>query len=129
MFIAKDASHDPLNVSVHHLTFTDLMNEPKPVPFPWSQGFNITGEVYDFKALSAFNGYPIGEFDKPVTIVVPYDPLMLHGKNPRSLRVLYFDTASRKWRVLKSPPVIDYVNHTIATTTKTFSYFVVGYGR
>lgn len=111
--INKQASKDLLSAKVH---------------FPWSQGFNTVGDIYNFQALSAFNGYPLPTFEKPVTVIVSYDPAKLHGTSPSALNIGYYDSVSGQWKILNSnTTVVDTKNHTLANTTKQLTYFTVLY--
>lgn len=114
--------HD-LFISPKELGQTDL--EKKEIPVPWQQGFNIYSELYDFSALSAFNGYPILLANNPYTIVMSYDPTKLNGLTPNVLKIIYWDQASLKWKALPGPYVINAQNKTIATITKNFSLFAI----
>lgn len=122
--INRDAHHDDLNVQIKQVNLNEFT-----YAFPWSQGFNTVSEIYEFSALSAFNGYPDNDFDNPVTIILPYDPLKLLKANPKSLKIASYNRDKKKWEVLKNAVVANEAQRTVATTTKKFSYFVVVYPR
>ncbi len=128
VIVNKDSTVHDIYLSITKKISKDLVSEK--IAFPWSQGFNTTGEIYNFQALSAFNGYPIPVFEKPVTVIVSYDPNRLYGKSPKALKIGYYDLPSRKWKMLNSnTTVVDTKNNTLANTTKKLTYFVVLYPR
>src|SRR5581483_9231993 len=98
-----------------------------PSSLPKIPGYKTVSSVYEYDALSSFNGYPESLFDKPVMIVLPYDPALLGGKSANSLQIISYNKATKTWVPITTNLVIDQINHTIATTVKTFTYFVVGY--
>lgn len=126
-FISNTAHHDDMFVNINQHSPNFLTKQLIPIPFPWQQGLNVAGEIYDFKAVSAFNGYSINEFDNPVTVVIPYDPSKLYGISPHLLRIAWWDSDSGLWTVIKDNTVVDTTNLTVANTTKRFSYFTVVY--
>ncbi len=97
------------------------------VPFPWAQGLNIYSRIYDFSAVSAFNGYPVLRTDNPYTIVLSFDSEKLLGRLPESLRIAYYDKKLGRWRQLPGPWVVNRNNQTIATSTRELSLFAVVY--
>lgn len=127
--IAKDAVHDPLNLTISISHIEDLANAtPQPIPMPWTKGFTIFSEIYTFRAVSAFNGFSILRSDKPYTITLPYNPALLKGMSPTRLRILYYDPVARTWKVIQNNTVLNWDKHTISNTTTYFTYFAVGYG-
>lgn len=118
--ISRNAVHDDVSVTIKQTSFDDLL--AAHIPFPWMQGLNTLGDVYDFSAVSAFNGYPILQFDQPVTIILPYDPLL--ASSTSLLEIAAYNPDTKKWDILPHI-VFDPVDHTIATTIKKFTYFVV----
>jgi regulation of enolase protein 1 (concanavalin A-like superfamily) len=125
-YVGNNASQNDLYISITKVSLSNLI----PVPLPWSQGLNTGTDIYQFKAYSSFNGYPVINFDKPVIISLLYDPVKA-GKNIKQLRIGYFNTKTKKWNVLSSPTVVDQKNHRISTTTSFYTDFVVvysGYG-
>lgn len=124
-FINENAPYDDLYVSINKVTPLQLLLD-KSVVYPWSQGFNTVSEIYDFSAVSSFNGYPELSFKKPVTVVVPYDFKRLRGVSPANLSIAYFDKLTGRWKLL-SKAIVDLQNHTLASVATKFSYFTVVY--
>ncbi len=81
----------------------------------------------NFSAISAFNGYPEPTTDHPFIIRLSYDPTKLKGHLPSSLKIAYFNPTTSRWQALTTPIVIDYINHTLSTTTKNFGLYAVVY--
>lgn len=127
-FINTDAIHDDVFVTITKIQPSDLVLPLTMIPFPWSQGLNIGGDIFYFSVVSAFNGYPIPKFDKSVTVILPYDPVKLYGINPNNLFIAMYEQSSKKWILLPNS-IVNIQNHTLATTVKQFSYFVVVYRR
>lgn len=119
VLIQNTAVHDPLNIHISILDPFELKI------LPWHNGLATYGRIYSMKAISAFNGFPIYSSDEPFTVTIPYDPMLLKGSSPTQLRIAYFDRATQKWKVLKMNTVLNREAHTIANTTKQFTYFVV----
>lgn len=118
MFFATNlAHHDDLYVEIHLRTPTDLATQH--IPFPWAQGFNTAGPIYQFQAFSSFNGYPITTFDSPVSIFVPFT------KPRKSLRLAWYNPDSKRWKIVSSPIVHQSIY--LITTVKRISYFAVVY--
>lgn len=128
VFISKEAVHDDVHLFIKNLDWKELLLKQPVVPYPWSQGINAIGGLLEIEAVSAFNGYAIPQFDGPVSLTIPYDPLSLKGRNPAALRIYIFDPASRKWKVNNAPVVVDAVHHTLSTTTKQLGYITIGTG-
>jgi CSLREA domain-containing protein len=120
-FMSKNTSHDDVYVAIQEQTPDSLLS--KKISFPWDQGLNIVGKIYDFTSVSAFNGYPIWEFDNPATIILSYDPTLLHGISPQQLRIAWYDPGSGRWQVLQWNTVLNEANHTLANTTKKIFVF------
>ncbi len=127
VFIEDTATHIDVDVSIQKQDIASLPTQPSPIPFPWQQGLNIAGDVYQYNALSSFNGYPVNQFDKPVTIILSYDPQQLYGLSPNVLRIAYLDQQTNTWKVISENTVINTQTHSIANTTNQFSYFTVVY--
>ncbi len=126
--IVREALHDPIHLSIRIVHANDLSTvTPVPVPMPWNSGVNIFGDVYDFYALSAFNGFQILNSDSPYTITLPYDAARLGRMNPQNLRIAYYDRTTGTWKVLRNNTVLNWEKHTISNTTTLFTYFAVGY--
>ena len=99
------------------------------IPLPWQQGFNTVSEVYSISAVSAFNGYPVTTLQSPGTIILSYYPGRLNKRSVKSLRIGYYDTKTKRWKVLPKNTVYDAQNHIIANTTSLMTYFAVLYPR
>jgi hypothetical protein len=128
VFIGKDATKDDIHVNIIRPSLDTLMNQQPPVPFPWSQGLNTASEIYDVKALSAFNGYPILKLDNFGTIILPYSLDKIKKVSLSQLRIAWYDTTSRKWKIIKNNTVLNTQNNTVSNTTMQMStYFVVVY--
>lgn len=123
--LQNTTSVNDLYINPQKLSVEELENDE--IPFPWQQGFNIVTNVFDFSAVSAFNGYPITVANNPYTIILSYDPSKLAGKDPKTLKIIYWDPKSGSWKALPGPYVVNWENKTIATTTKAFSLFALGY--
>jgi hypothetical protein len=121
--------HDDLTIAITDVDPRDLVNVLPRVPFPWAQGINTAGELYKFQSTAAWNGMLIQTFDKPVTVLLPYDPARVGKSDPRKLRIAMFNLKTRRWQFLKTPMAVDLQKHTVATTVISFSYFSVGYAR
>lgn len=117
------------DVAVHISTLNTWQMIFQLMPFPWMNKINTVSEVYDFQGLSAFNGYPIPQFDLPATIILPYNPALLNGRAVPNLKIFQYVAEKKRWQALTSPIVIDYVHQKLATTVKNFRPFVVGYWR
>lgn len=126
-FISQDAHHDDVTVWITKTVIDKLFPLFIRNQFPWMQGLNTVSEIYHFKAVSSFNGYPITNFDHPVIIVLPYDPARLNGVSPNDLRIAWYDTDAQQWKLIQDHTVVNKSNHTIANTTTHFSYFAVVY--
>ena len=75
VILSSNSSVNDLYLTVNKQTPNDLLTSN--VKFPWEEGLNTAGEIYNFQSVSAFNGYPIHQLNNPVTIIVPYDPVRL----------------------------------------------------
>src|SRR5947207_8444598 len=92
VFLANDTLRDDVNVSFHIHNLLELLTlQKKPVPFPWSQGFNTVSSIYDIEAFSAFNGYSEIKSDKPFIISLGYDPGKLFNLSTNTLRIAHYD--------------------------------------
>lgn len=127
-YIGKEAHHFDTYITIRKRTPAELLAAvPKPIPFPWSQGLNTAGEIYEYRAYSAFNGFPVPAFDHPVTVVLPYDATKAKAIAPRALQIAAYNAATKRWQILPAAPVLNMQNHTIAATTRVFTYFVAAY--
>lgn len=129
MLISDTSSNIDLTVSVQETSPTVLSSASVNIPFPWQQGFNTVSEIFNFSAVSSFNGYPVTTLEHPATIILSYDPAKLNGRNPNSLRIAYFDEAANRWKTIAYNTVLNTSEHTIANTTTVFSYYTVVYPR
>jgi len=127
VLIGNDASTIDVAVTINKLSGNALIHLLPIDPFPWMQGLNTVSDIYQFNSVSAFNGYAFNQYDKPVTVVLSYDPAMLHGVNPNKLRIAWYDTTANKWKLLENNTVLNQTNHTIANTTTTLTYFAIVY--
>lgn len=120
-FIGNNATHDDIHVLI-------LKNPPLGIiPSPSLQGVTILGDIYQYQALSSFNGYPITSFDNPVTIILPYDPAKIGQRSLNQLRIATFNTVTNRWQLVPHSVVVNKQNQTVATTVSSFGYFVVVY--
>ena len=122
--VSSDASVHDVHIKIDQQSTQSLENENISLP---EQQFQRVGEIFNYKSLSAFNGYPIEKFDKPVTIILPYDPFKFLDKDPERLRIAFYDDDRNRWTIMTRNTVLHTFNHTIANTTKAFSYFTVVY--
>jgi hypothetical protein len=68
-------------------------------------------------------GSPITAFLRPLTLQVSYDPQELEGLDTASLRIAYFDVATRRWVPL--PTTLDTANHLLTANVQHFTLFQV----
>lgn len=127
IFIPKDSVSLDLFMMIDRVADNTLLNQLVSNPFPWMEGLNTASEIYYFNAISAFNGYPVTQSLQPVSIVLPYYPERLYNHDPHTLRIAEYDPTTNKWEILKNNTVLDTTNHTVANTTKDFTYFAVVY--
>lgn len=97
------------------------------IPLPWQQGYNTVSDIFKFQSFYAFNGLSLFSFDNPVTILLKYDPSLVYGQSPKNLRIGYYDTIDRSWKVLSYNTVLNTQKNEIANTTKILTYFAVVY--
>ncbi len=125
VLLPSGTSHDDLNITVSKVDIGSLLlggtvsingATPITIPVPWTQGFNLFSDIFNFSAISAFNGYPEPIMDHPFTIQLAYDPAKLHGLSPSRLKIGYFNPTTKRWQLLTTPIVVNYINHTLATT-------------
>ncbi len=129
IFIPPGAVHDDVTVEITPAPLPLLTQFVQKIPFPWMQRINTAGDIFNFHMTAAFNGMVIQKFDKPITIVLPYDSNRLYGRKPKQLKIAMYNPTTKRWNFLTSPMVVNMQNHTIATTVTSFSYFTVGYPR
>lgn len=127
VFINNDASDTGVAVTIQAVSPDTLLGRLSSNPFPWMQGLNTVSDIYHFNSVSAFNGYAVQHFKKPVTIILPYDPSLLYGLPANQLLISWYDPAVGKWKLLKNDLLIDRTKHTISTTTTELTYFSVVY--
>jgi len=121
--IMNTATNDDVHVVISALPPEDLTSQK--IPIPWTEGFNVVSNIYDFQALSAFNGYPILSFTNPVTIILPYTDTYLTNVNLKGLHIIAYNPTRKRWTTLVTPVVINTQEGTVATTVKSFSLFAV----
>lgn len=121
MFIDTTAVHEDVNVS-----FIQPSIEETP-KLPWAQGLNVVSDIVNIKAVSAFNGYDVPKADSPFIVQLHYEPEKLFGLAPTLLSISHFNIDTGRWVPIQNPMVFDYVNNTIATTTREFGFFTVAY--
>lgn len=129
MLVQRDASSMDLKIRIHHDVVSSIFNKLATLPLPWQQGFNTVGEVYNYSAVAAFNGYPVTQLDKPVTLILPYDPNKLYGRNHKTLRIAFYNSEKKRWQIIPNNTVINTEQHTIANTTNKFGYYAVVYSK
>lgn len=132
VYIPKAATPHDLHIEFKKVNILDMFSNPKEiVPFPWMQGYNTAGEIYQINVLSAFNGYPIIDFNAPGVVIVPFDPDVLASRKIATdrLRIAVFNTSTRKWEILKENTVVNWSNHTLANISQRYGYFAVVYKR
>ena len=143
VLMTNNVNHDDLALSLSQPSLNNLSQSlnliltggksdvPQPknttIPLPWSQGLNTVSEIYQFAAVSAFNGYPVITTDRPFIIQLGYDPARLNGRDPSNLNISYFNSDTGKWTELTTPIAVDWVNNTLATTTKHLGLYAVTY--
>lgn len=116
-----------VSVTIQHPTTNTLINQLQTNPFPWMQRLNTVSDIFHFNSVSAFNGYPVTHFNKPVTIVLSYNPNKLDGVDPRQLRIALYNLTTHQWTILKNNTVLNISQHTVANTTTNLTYFAVVY--
>jgi photosystem II stability/assembly factor-like uncharacterized protein/LysM repeat protein len=114
-----------LSVSANNQTMASLLSPSSLIPVPWAQGFNLVGGVIQFKAVSAFNGYPVTKLDRPVIIMMSYDPSKLGGHSPQSLRIGWYNPATKRWQILNNNTVVKPGENLIANTISSMGYYTV----
>lgn len=116
-------------VMINPLTSTQLTTGDNPdrlkYTLPQSNGFTQTGDFWDLRAYVAYNGAGYTTFQNPVTLQLPYDMSKLNGAPESSVKILYLDKLSNKWRILPNS-VINYQQKTVAALTKDATIFTVG---
>lgn len=130
IYIDKNTHHDDTYVKIEHKPINSLLSSDPTIPsipFPWMQGYNIASPIWNFDIVSAFNGYTIPELDNPAIVVLNYDPSMLGNVSSNNLRIGYYDTTAKRWKILTNNTVLNEQKHTIANTSKVFGYMAVLY--
>ena len=132
VYLPKAATPHDVHIEFKKVNMLDMFSNPKDiVPFPWMQGYNTAGEIYKINVLSAFNGYPIVDFEAPGVVIVPFDANVLASRNidVNRLRIAFFNTQTRKWQIIPNDTVVNWQDHTLANITQNYGYFAVVYGR
>ncbi|MDD5433204.1 MAG: pilin [Candidatus Pacebacteria bacterium] len=83
----------------------------------------IGDQVFDFSIKDA-QGNEIHEFDKPITIQVPYVESQLNGALESFLRLFIYNEQTEQWKLLAT--TVDTKNNILTATTNHFSAVVVG---
>ncbi len=107
---------------------TGSMNEPKDITIEGlgsentpalDQGMvNVTGEH------SAFRMLPHGEFEKDVTVVLPYDTTLIPtGYSEREIYTYYYHESLKRWMMLKRDSV-DTENRLVVSKVNHFTDFI-----
>jgi len=97
---------------------------------PWQQGWNVVGDIYNFSAVSAFNGYGVRNLNKPVIIQLAYDKDRLFGRDESELQIVYFNLSNRRWQAINPGSLVtNRGGKTVANTTKQLGLYVVAYPR
>lgn len=125
MTINPDPGSMALSVTSSVPSIASLLSDDSPVPVPWSQGYNIAGDVFSFTAVSAFNGYPVTTLDHPATIMLHFDPAKLAGHSVKDLRIGWYNPVTKKWQLLNANTVVKPGENLIANTTTKFGYYTV----
>jgi hypothetical protein len=121
-FIGSNATHDDLYITIKKDSLADLENPGNVIPFPWMQGYNTVSDIYNFAAVSSFNGYPDNQFYSPVTIILPYTKPLYNN----NVYILEYNPSTHKWVPLTNS-IVNPQTRTVAATTTYFSYFTVAY--
>lgn len=130
VFIPSSATPHDLHVRFSKMHPSELSSGvANTIPFPWSQGLNTAGEIYNIEVLSAFNGYPIVEFSEPGIVIIPFERMVLADRRVSAdrLRIARYVPARKKWQPLPGRPVIDWQNNTAAIVSREYGYFAVVY--
>lgn len=126
--ISSTAHHFDVHIDINKISPESLnvtqTNSTLPKN-PKSQMLKQAGDIFEFNAVSSFNGYKAGAFDKPVTVQIPYNPELLKNSSTKRLKLAWFDTVAKKWRVLRQNNVVNEATHTVANTTKNLSFFTI----
>lgn len=95
------------------------------VSLPWAQKINIVSDIFELKAVSSFNGFPINI--GPANLILPFDEERLQGVSPYSLKFVYFDEVAKKWKVLSGNYFVTHDLKGIASISNFYKYMAVGY--
>lgn len=126
IYIPRDISDIDLFFKVKKIDIGTLMRETDLLP-PWSQGFNLVSNIYEIKALSSYNGYPVNKANKPYMLTIKYDPKLTNKTLLKQLKIAGYDNLLGRWKVLPTPNVVHVSNNTVSNTTNDFRYFSVVY--
>jgi hypothetical protein len=122
VFISPTAVYDDLYITIKKASLADLETPGAVIPFPWSQGFNTVSEIYNFSAVSSFNGYPDNQLFGSATIILPYTKPLPHKK----IYIIEYNPTLHRWVPLTNS-IISPQARAVAATTTYFSYFTVAY--
>ncbi len=96
-----------------------LENGSTPLP---NGGFTLLGNAYEYTAFNA-QGDIVTGFDSEVEVTIHYDPNVLGGIDPYTLKLSYYDEMSEQW--VELPSTVDLVNHTVTALTSHFTKFAL----
>jgi hypothetical protein len=125
MAISPDSGGMALAVSINTPSISSLLSSDSSVPVPWSQGYNLAGEIFQFSAVSAFNGYPVDALSSPAMIMLHFDPTKLAGHSVNDLRIGWYNPVTKQWQLLNNNTVVKPGENLIANTTTKFGYYTV----
>jgi len=93
----------------------------KPTPPLW-----IAGGPYQTKMKSWWNGAEFTDLNKPITLIVRYDPTALGEIPENSLRLNYYDQVQKRWRPISSLLITD--RHEVAAVVEKIhgTYALIG---
>ncbi|OGR88383.1 MAG: hypothetical protein A3A86_03535 [Elusimicrobia bacterium RIFCSPLOWO2_01_FULL_60_11] len=112
----------PLAMSVS----TEISVTRIELPDPIAEELKESGrEELNIKAVSPQLEFgPEGtQFDRPVTITIGYDPLLLGSRSESDLKITYWNPISMKWELLASS--VDAANKTVSAQVIHFSLYQV----
>lgn len=96
-------------------------------PVPAAAAYRIAGEVYRF----SIEAYAAGErkgairnFDKPITLTLPYDPAKLAGAREDDLSLFRYNETAKRWDAVPGSTV-DKRNKTVSAPRDSLSLYTV----
>lgn len=125
---AYDGSQGPLGpTDIFYLAFTEVLTPTGNVETPPESGTDplaYGGLRFTFEAF--FNTTPLENyvFPQPVTFTFSYDPNRIHGLDPATLQLFYWDADANQWSQEGLTLVSrDLTNHTITYQVAHFTEF------